>query len=105
VGADDPGAGLGGDAGEVRVHPAPGVVDDVGAGGQRLPRHLGPPGVDRDRQRRVGGADRRDQVDGPADLLAASTSSPGAAFTPPTSTMSAPSATTRSTRSRAAAMA
>ena len=51
------------------VDAAPRVVDDVGPGGQRLARHLRPPGVDRDGQRRVGGADGGDQVDGAADLL------------------------------------
>jgi hypothetical protein len=69
VRADDARARLGRDDRQLRLHPAPGVVDDVGAGGQRLPGHLGAPGVDRDRQLRVRRADRGDQVDGPADLL------------------------------------
>ena len=69
VGADDPGPRLGGHRRQLRVHAAPGVVDDVRAGGQRLAGDRGPPGVDRDRQRRVRGADRGDQVDGAADLL------------------------------------
>jgi len=69
VRADDPGAGLRGDDGELRVHSAPGVVHDVGAGGQHLAGDLGAPGVDGDGQRGVRGADGGDQVDGAADLL------------------------------------
>ena len=93
-----PGAVLGGDLGQLRVGAAPGVVEQVGAGRAAPPRDRGPPGVDADHQRR-GSAARTAATKSTVRRIssATSTSSPGPALTPPMSTMSAPSATTRST--------
>src|SRR5690606_36449381 len=60
----------GGDLGQPRVGPAPGVVEQVGA----RPRHgladLGAPGVDADHHARVALADGGDEVEDAAQLLA-----------------------------------
>ena len=93
VGADQPGAGRRRHLGQRRVGAGPGVVEQVGAGRDRLGGHLGPPGVDRDHQ-----SGKRSRTAATVETVrrissAASTSSPGPAFTPPMSMMSAPSAT------------
>ena len=85
------------------VAAAPRVVEHVGAGLDTRPPRPRAPGVDADHQRRgTRRAPRRRRRRCARSPRRRSTSVPGAAFTPPMSTISAPSATTSRTRSQRA---
>ena len=88
VRADETNPGLGSDNSEVRVDTTPCVVDEVSPGGDSG-------ATDISRIAAMNVAVRRISSSG-------STAAPGPAFTPPTSTMAAPSATAWSTRRSAA---
>src|SRR5881227_926907 len=69
VRADETNPGLGSDNGEVRVDTTPRVVDEVSPGGDSGATDICPPRVDRDDDRGVTIADRRNERCGAPDLL------------------------------------
>lgn len=102
MGTHQAGAELGRHARKVGIVSTPGVVDQVRAGGAGLLGHLGAPGVDADQLVGERVAQPLDERHHAAISPATSTVTPGPALTPPTSTTSAPSPTTRCAASWAA---